>query len=240
MDLLTPAARQLLDEVVEDFKNGLLTRAEAAAAGATGDLREISVHDVLSALPTRKRFGRRSAAERLLVAYSVTGVLLAAGGLAFWTLQNVIRAADIRAQIPLLVSISGALLSLLSFTLLRLRTLRDHGVEGDSESEGVSAAEMRLVRLWQSLELQMRKTVAEYFGESGSSGPISSLIERLVSVGVLSKDDSVTLRKLIDLRNGILHRGEKVSLKVLRQAIDDGERLIERLSTAGRGRRVPV
>jgi hypothetical protein len=232
-EILTPAARQLLEEAVKDYRAQVLSAAQSSAARLTGELREISVHDVLTGLaaaqPGLSR-RRTSQVERVLYLYGVTGILMAVASVVYWLVRNASASSDLQAQLPLLLGASGLLMSVLSFLYLRIRTIRlgDTGSEGFS-NRGDASAEFTFISQWRDLEIGLRRIAAAELGESGSAMPFSALVNAAMKSGTLSAEDANVLRRLIDLRNRILHKGDSISTAELRDAVNAADRLTAKL-----------
>jgi len=231
-EVLTPAARQLLEELVDDYRAQLFAFAEASASRLTGDVREVSVHDVLAGLDRvqRRPIGRRSVkVERLLLAYAVTGAMLMVASVTFWLLQYSWDLANLEQRLPLMIGAAGSIIFLTSVLAIRLRNLRTVELETSVGQTTGEDNELIFVTLWRDIEISLRQAAASELGESASSGPISALLEAVVRSGRLTKDDGQTLRRLIAVRNKIVHGVAKFSEDEMQTAIREAYQILKKL-----------
>lgn len=230
---LTPAARQALDELVEDYKSEILRRAGESAAGLTGEVREVSVHDIFRGVAEFQRRGvarPRTLVERVLTMYTITGLVLGAVGLLYYVSQGLLVGPP-RTQLPLLFAFAGFTIAAMSFAVVWLRQTRERReftrrllgptYHSDAGSEFISR--------WRELELSLRNVVATDLGESVASGPLSVLIGSLVERGRISKEDSVRITELLEIRNRLVHLGELADREELRKAMGFLEKVLHRL-----------
>lgn len=235
---LTPAARDALQELVEDYRRELLFAAADSAVEATGELREIAVSDVLRAhglvrnLPDESR--RRDRVEKLLSAYVYVGMLAAMAGTSVFMFQQITATVDPARQIPFLLSISGVFLAGMAYLLLRLRqnrllvTPRGLAMQPVSSSPG---APRPILLLWQELELALRNRVARSLGESVARQPISVLIAKLHEEHLLTEDDEKRLRQLLEARNAVVHgRRFDLSAKEVDASVAAAHEILQKLT----------
>ena len=231
---LTPAARQALDELLEDYKRQILRGAEDSASRLTGEFREISLHDIVASLnKTRIRpllLESKSKTERLLTIYVWTGLIIAGSGFSFFFFKDIFYAASLQERIPLLLGLTGISLSAIAFIALRLKRERSLALSGQTllRSEVFDYIGLYISK-WRDLEIGLRDLAALHLGESSAKEPISVLLDKLSNKAILSIDDRNRFRKLLDLRNQILHKDFQVDQNTLFAAIRDSDSLIWRI-----------
>jgi hypothetical protein len=230
---LTPAARQALDELLDDYRKRVLLGASDSAS-TLGDVHEISVHDIMAGLDrlqTDYKGRLPSLALRILSVYIVLGIVVGLSGLVAFSYKEILQGRSIHEQLPLLLALTGFSLSAASYAYLRLRSARSPYRElGASLSESPLPGYVgAFVAQWRDLELGLREAAAARLGESGAAAPISALVARLIREGQLSTEDGQRMRELVRLRNEILHEGRDISENVLLVAIRDAERITQRL-----------
>lgn len=236
---VTPAARRLVDELVDDYRLQLLSAAESSAAQIGGQVREVSVHDVVAALRALKSTGHRerSRTERLLTLYTVAGAAVAVGGFAYWAFDYAVSVTSLQAQLPILIGVSGLLLFAVSFLTLRLRTLRMQG--SGYALTSASSDELlrgRFLHVWRDIEIALRSLAAHEVGESVADAPLGVLFDLAARGRLLSATDLTRLPKLIDLRNAVAHSSRPVPVDQLQRAISEALLLRDALGTAVRRR----
>lgn len=225
---LTPAAREALDELVQDIRHQILADAELHAARVSGKVREISVRDLFDASQVRRSGTRLSFVERLVSMYAATGAIMGLGSLLYAYAS--LAVGGMVSRVILLAGVAGILLSALSSTWLlrsRLRGFDIHPIDRLRPTP-LESSDMSLlfVKRWQEIELAIRDLVASKLGESIAVEPLSILIERLRKAHILSAKDESKFRALLGLRNRILHQGEELDRTRYDLAMKDAESLI--------------
>jgi hypothetical protein len=235
-DKLTPAALEALNELVEDYRNQVLLLAAENASRLTGEVREISVSDLLSAMPSSDispRSRRPQVIDRILNLYQLLGLLVGLGGFGWFVGRDFIIGLEPQRQLPLLLAAAGVGMSVLAFSFQRLRQARNSlqlRPESLSPSDTSVPAQMGwFIAQWQQIELFIRSIAGSQLGESMASAPFSTLITRLRNDKTLSEDDVVALRRLLELRNSVLHGGRNVGDEELHSALRDADRLLMKL-----------
>lgn len=229
---LTPAARQALDELVDDYRNQVLLGARNSAA-RFGDLREISVHDIMAGVgKTQSRLivDASSKIERLLTLYMWSGLGVGAIGLTGYVLREVIFQKKIEEQIPFLIAVVGFLLGILSYFLLRIRRMQySKSLLTQRSEERVPDAVAVFVSIWRDLELALRAAASTKLGESVADAPVSQLVRRLAVGGLLSEEESQELTTLVLLRNQVVHGSVEVNTDKIDFAMRNAARILSRL-----------
>lgn len=212
---LTPAAKQMLDELQRDFADRLLLGAADAASRATPELREISVADLARSYermqPDAARW-RRSLVERLVDLYALMGLVTGAVGFLFLFIKRTTSGlADVPDMVALAIAGSGFSLIAISWLLRRTRTVQaiigratvgfDY-VRRPSDMLGDTAL---LIRAWSDLEVALREIAAHRLGESAAQRPVAELISLLQHGGALSAEEVGTLRHFAQIRNSVVH-----------------------------------
>ena len=235
---LTPAARQALDELVQDYRDQILLAAGRAASSPAGEITEISVRDILDAVsaPESRRPPlpvRRKIFADILRAYAIGGVAIAVLGLGFLLLKDVAYRLDPTGRQVLYLSIAGLLLAFVSYMLLGVQASR-----GQHRSKAWTMPDQRIadlsvqyLRKWQQIELAARNHVATAQGESSARVPLSVLIARLSAAQVLTPQDVERLRSLTTMRNGIVHQAMEPDRSRLETAITEADEILAKIQS---------
>lgn len=208
---LTPAAGESLEELVANYRYQILEGAEQSAQSVSGELREISVQDIV--MSTRDlplgRAPRRRMVDRILTVYIYAGVLLAVGAMTYVLSTRLYFDLSSSEKIAAVAGFSGLIIAAFSYLVQQLRlTEYRFGSLGIREYYSPRPKSMMFLRTYQEIELQMRGLVASLLGESETSQPMSKLLSQLVGQRVLKEDDEAVFRELLTLRNRIVHQGE--------------------------------
>lgn len=222
---LTPAAQSALDEIVNEYRDEILLAAAVRAAQPTGELRDISVRDIVSAARSRlrsKRTRQRATLERLLAVYAVTGALAATVGLGIFSVDQFLRDSDPAVRIPLFVGLIGAILAVGSTSLMYLRKFGV--VSFPNRLADASGGELigQYLATWRDVEVALRNMAASSLGETVAKEPISFSVERLQKHDELSSRDAEVIQQLLKERNRVVHSPdyfqEEAVLNSLRRA----------------------
>lgn len=231
-DKLTPAAKHALDELVEDYRAELLLRA-GDSASRLGELREISVHDIVSAVGSRQRqlFGIvRSPLERILRIYTLIGALVGAVAFLWFLIEEVAVLSQVGSRLSLMAAAMGFIMAVVSYVLLRVRRQPFYMARREMDEERPREYHGLFLAQWSEVEMALRRMAAVRLGESASGGPILRLIERLGNEGVLSPDDHRQLQRILQLRNALAHgRPAATDQRQFIEVSREAERLLARL-----------
>jgi len=239
--LLTPAARQMLSELLRDLHEQILRDAAVEAMRATGDLREITVSDIARSYARLQggRAGRRNTfADRVLRAYESIAFLMGVAGLGAYLVARYFGIEALQGREDLLIGVgaSGIALFLASGLMRRfrslngaLRILQSPGVERLPESDPIA----NFVARWVELEIELRSVAAQTLGESASGMPVSRLLMVLTEVGVLSSSDTSALKNLLSMRNSVVHGRVEIPPEEIRNAMREMREVLDRLPRTG-------
>lgn len=233
---LTPAAKQSLDELLAEHRRRVLFAAAQSASRLTGDVREISVQDIVASWTADNIGPRRKVIDVLLRSYILGGSLFSAGALAFLSARDVLTKLDQNARFAFVLAFSGAVMALLSLAtdyVRRRRPIID--VRSLSTSTPDSPNEfLMFLNVWQRLELAIRNKVAQTSGESTANKPLSLLLNDLQHEGVISVNDVANLKRIVEIRNRIVHMGPSVPPSELRDVVSDTGRLLDKIESPTR------
>lgn len=226
---LTAAARQALEDLVDDYRNRILVSARESASTQTGEMPEISVHDILTAVQ-RGEIKRASSGrfEIILRLYAILGITMGFVGTLIFLYNNFLFNVDIRRSLPLVLGILGFAIAIASFSYLSLRRSRV-AIRFDSPNDDdfrKADSSMLFIKRWQDIELAIRNLVATRTGESTATEPISLLIKQLVGTQELSPVDEAHLMSILSLRNKIIHEGYQISGEEFEAAIKGADRIL--------------
>jgi hypothetical protein len=203
---LTPAAKEVLFEMVEDYKIQLLKEANKSASDITGEVREISVRDLLETLQKFEspKINKRAALiERILIIYVFIGILTALIGYIFTRYTT--------SQFSDTVGLAGSLLALLSLSLYFINTqhritIGSLVVSKRDTSFDTKDYSMLFPLKWIEIETLSKEVIAYYIGESNvDKMTIRDLINNLQKFHVLNSADSELFLRLLEKRNSVVH-----------------------------------
>lgn len=231
---LTPAAKQALDEFVEDYRQQIILRARDSASSLSGSPVEISLHDVVIGIKQVQsgRILARNSLDAVLRIYVVFGALMTISGAIAYFFQGVFSSLTTEQKLAALVAFSGLTLSTISLLLLNVRRRRviESMSRGLNEKDQVGLLG-EFVSQWAKLELSLRDRIARQLGESKANQPISSVMYELAQRNVLSEVEIARLREILNMRNEIVHRGEVSERDSLVQSLSFVKSLEHKLRT---------
>ncbi|MEW5870755.1 MAG: hypothetical protein AB1894_15890 [Chloroflexota bacterium] len=205
---LTPAAEEVLDELIKDYRLQLLKEANKSASDITGEVREISVRDILDALQKMESFGTSKRAkfiERLFIMYAFLGMIMSLIG---YIMNQFLL---LPSYLPEILSLVGALLALFSLSAYYLNTKRVVSFDSLLSSKRDSTSDtndysMLFISKWRDIEILSREVISYLIGESNVGNmPIRDLLNNLLKFQIISQSDSKLYLKLLDKRNSLVH-----------------------------------
>jgi len=232
---LTPAGRRTLDEIVDDYKNEILQAAGTSASRPTGEVREISVHDILQGsrrIRSPLSMIRNSLIDRLAIIYAFLGL----GGLVVGWILYFAETHEVnfltKQQLPILISIGSSALAAASVVLAYLARTSLFKAEGENIADRDDRDELlsAYMGLWREVELSIRNLASARLGETVAQEPISYLIEKLGDTDMLSKDDAKILQSLLRLRNQLAHGSEPANVPRLSRSIQDARLVLRKIN----------
>jgi hypothetical protein len=236
---MTPAAKQVLQEVLDDYQREILMLASKSASRITGEVSEIAVHDVVQGLKEARGQllrTRPSMVERLLLIYAFVGVIAAVSGFMYFALLNVRQRIDYEYFLPLAVSMAGVLFSVLSIVVLIMRRrLRGFGAVYLTRQPSESEEGARIIILWGEIERRLRALAASRLGESIAERPLSALIKQLVEKSILDPRMANEIQLLLNMRNRVAHGGRPLETAELSSSLRSFEKLTEKLDGLNQG-----
>ena len=232
--LLTPAASQAVDELVNEYRERLLSRAHAVSSGATTEIAEVSLRDVAVAaanLESRQAIKQRDKVDSLLQAYAAIGFLMAVVSFGSYFFQDVVRFLTEAQKVPFTLGLVALSFAIVALSLRRLRSVywsRARSARSGADAMTISVGEF--ISAWRELELAARNFVAQKFGESQATVPISAVFQTLRKSGQLSDSDMSDLKVLLGRRNKIVHSAEFPESQLLESSVRTMRAITSRIS----------
>lgn len=222
---LTSAAKEALDEVIESYKQEVLIEASRHAQSVTGEIREISVTDLVESL---KRKTKHSANQRYIASHVAAQIYIALGA-SLGVIAGFIEINRLQFSNPLDVLSLLFIATGVIFPFFYERFLPNFFLERKSDKKSMEGQAI-LVSIWRDLELATRLTLASKVGESQTKN-LSTLemLSSLIKLGIISTRDRQAYRNMLALRNKIVHQGYEPSLEEIRSAQKRGALLLAKL-----------
>ncbi|MEC3965632.1 hypothetical protein [Flagellimonas halotolerans] len=220
---LTPAAQEELAEKVNDFENNVVTKAYEIASRNQESLKEISLSDILKAttepIYREKNIKNESSLfykkERFYRLISLSGILYAFIGIGIYLYQN--DFINLKASSGLIITAVGIVLALSGLVL------KSSGF-GRSKQNLIFTSEgtnFDIVERWQKLE----KLALDKTENIEGRGKFSSVKEFYRNI--LDDKDYIEFRRLLDVRNRILHENYKPTRTTYDHFIELSEKLLD-------------
>jgi hypothetical protein len=237
--LLTPAAKQMLEGLMDDLRIQLLDRAAAYSARETGVLREISVADLarsFSRLQLPRPEFARGMINTALSVYSWLGAIFAVAGIGLFLVNLALQDSQVflSQRTALVLVTAGASLAVAAIyarhareSLLFARLTR-HKLQSRLETGELPIG--RFLFSWTQLEAALRTLASVAFGESAAKRPLSELLHDLRTSNQMSDSTHNSLIALLKLRNQVVHSPTGLSTTDLLEAVNRAEQLAASLS----------
>ena len=226
---LTDAARQALDSLTDEFRQRILEEADTRALRIGGVTPEISIRDIMESadkVASARTSTRAQKNELFMQVYSMMGIILAAAGIILLIKGKLQISMDSPQQIALIITIMGVIFALSPIFFRRLLKLMAAS-RSARESSPVDATAVFISR-WQTIEMLLRKHL-ERQGHSAAREPFSVVVSTLQERGLLSDIDTALLKRLLSLRNQVVHESVFADNRMLENAIEVSGKLIESL-----------
>lgn len=232
---LTPSAKEVLRELTEDFKNGLVDKAFMIANERNTAKHEISLRDILEAQqPSLKMLEKQDYSDfrrkRWTVLLSFSGAIYAIGGILLYLFQN--KKFSIENDLGLIIAVIGVLLTLLAFLYGQLLNKRRYFSIINSTHSLSSMDSYDIVKRWQIIE-QLTIEIMKHNNLNNSKfNSVNNVIKYLTDNFTTSETDLFNIKQLLQTRNKILHEGYNLNENEHKKYIEIADSLIEKLEHA--------
>lgn len=230
---LTDSAKSTLEETVQEIADMLLEKAyQNATVKNTAD-REISLRDIIEAKEEIlykknqiEKLGYKS--KRLGMLMSMSGAAYAVFGIIFYLFQNM--TFDSTKDLGLIIAALGILISIISFYFVLLLTRRKMELIKDTTVIEKDNSEFEIVRRWQTIEKLGTELMLKE-GISDNRAKSFSFILSFLSERLLSKPKIESLRKLLMIRNQVVHSDVKLTKVEIEEMIRAADEIIDELES---------
>lgn len=231
---LTPAANDMLDKLTNEYRNEILAKAKEFASYDSLEPKEISLHNLSSAISNDKRVINKrklSTFEIGLRTYLIIGLLFCIIGIVYLLFIHFISELPSEEQTGFIIIIIGLGLSAASYGLLRSRLLfsGSHNKKPLTVPEYEVEFNYKLISKWQEIEIALRNYYYKLIGEPVENEPVSILISNLQKNEEFSKDDIDRIKEILMLRNKIVHNGHLISSEQLSDVEEYTNKLLKKL-----------
>ncbi|TSA26423.1 MAG: hypothetical protein D4R67_07760, partial [Bacteroidetes bacterium] len=110
---LTPAAKDALENAITEYKNSILEKASEISSEITGNVKEISIRDIMEAVDRYYLRKKRSEfyelkQKRYSLLLAMAGAIYAIAGLIIYFVQN--RKVSFNTDLGIIITISGIII----------------------------------------------------------------------------------------------------------------------------------
>lgn len=231
---LTPAARDALDELITNYRDQILFNAMDSATELPGELEEISVRDIISGIEKTKSkvIDRKwDLRTRMLRTLMLVGIIYAFIGIGYYIYTNL--EVNFAQQVGLIAAFAGLSISLVSYFLLNIYKEKYRFSVSASEYSKIEPfkanLEQELVRKWGDIELSSRDLIASIFGESKANLSLTSILEFLLKKEILNENDYIISKRLLEMRNKILHEGKEFNKVEIENSIKMASKILDKI-----------
>ena len=229
MNKLTPAAKEALDELSQEYYNGLLEKAFKIAQRRQTVDREISLRDIIEAQDRELKGksnieGYQDRKKRWSTLISLSGATYAAAGITIYLWQN--NKFNIEQDLGLIIAIVGILITLVGYFYAQILPKRMISIGNYKESEVAvtSDSDLDLVKRWQIIERLASEKLSDKDKHS-----FRSILQYLSENYTSSDNEMMKLKQLLDLRNRILHESYGLSKHERTEYLEFADNLIDKL-----------
>ena len=232
---LTPSAREAINELTEEFRENLMSKAFMIAQERETSNKEISLRDILEA---KQPFGKLMEKEkdeyrkkRWTVLISFSGAIYAVAGILIYLFQN--NKFSIENDLGLIIAIIGILFSLIGFLYGQLISKRYLFSKTVSRTPTFSdSSDYEIVKRWQVIETLAKQLMTEADQKESKNNSVGFLIRFLSHKVAKNEKEFLKIRELLQTRNKILHEQFKVNELQRNEFLTFANELIERLENS--------
>jgi len=233
---LTTSAKDALNELTEEFKETLLEKAHNIAEDRGTGEKEIALRDIIEAqrpISTSTDLDKTEyRKKRWTLLISLSGAVYAGGGILIYLYQN--KKISVENDIGLIIAIVGILLSLIAFFYGQLVSKKYmSSINSKSYLKSISR-DYEIVKRWQIIEELAKKNMSPTDKNEFKSNSVSFLIRFLSHKVAKDEDEFLKIRKLLQIRNKIIHEGYRMNENERMELLNFSDELIKRLETAHR------
>jgi hypothetical protein len=252
---LTPAARAVLDEVVQGIREEVLRIAAEQSTQRSPIDSEISAGDILNAVEA-VRLGQRGRRPVFLASLDRARLVRPISSLVAMVFfffvgiginvittnqgEELVRNAGqwIKHLVssPWFTAVLGASAALLGYMWAhRLRIRESLTVGSRTSTAGTldkTSGPLGIIMLWRDLELLARKALASQLGESHADEPLTKVVKTLASAHILDENEEADLLDILNLRNDIVHEGRTPSSEEYRLTYKKSVPIVRKLQHA--------
>jgi hypothetical protein len=226
---LTEAARQALDSLTDEYRQIILNEAASRSMRIDGVRPEISVRDIIESaekIAAPRSTGGDRKKDSIMQVYQILGLGFVFSGIVLMLKGEIPLKLDVSQQIAIIITMLGMLLILSPIFFRRFFSL----LKGSRSTIDISSniATRLFLERWQVIENLLRGHLASR-GHGAAREPFSSLVLTLQDKGLLGNDDIIVLRRLLGLRNQVMHDRGYADKRGLNRAIELSDNLITKL-----------
>lgn len=231
---LTPAAREALDELVDEYRAQILVGAEQFASDNYSSFpREISVSNIFDSLSKSKNASpKKSFSDRFMEIYQIIGILITFFGV-FLIFKEINQSTEVRiGGYSMLVGLAFNLLTFVYFKSSAVRRFFDVTLRTRKSADDAIDLPLRYVKIWREIELAIRELVALTMGESNAKEPIFRLVSKLRDGKVITTNDAAQLKRLIRIRNQIVHEKPDLQFSQVEVSLIMADKMLQKIKNA--------
>ena len=226
-DFLTSAAKEVLEDILVEYKSRILDEAFLRAIISPKGEKEISVRDIIDSvenLNQKERQTKKRKIELVMQIYSILGIIFVLASLTI-LLEGSFDPFNTRQLVMITGFVTGITFIFMPLIYQRLRGLIAIVEPTTASKQTAIDASYAFIQRWKLIEETLRKLSGES-GLGSSRRPFSSIIQELQFRGQLSKSDGNRLRELLSMRNAIVHEEYRVGRDEIRFAINNADDLL--------------
>ncbi len=239
---LTEAASQILDDIIDEYRDNLLKEAYLNSLYERKDNKEISSNDIYyakeiieqNAFKTRRSNDKRTRMYRIMI---LSGVLYAILGGVLYFVQN--YSFDIHKDMGLIIAVVGVAISFMSLFFYKVFS-PNHKTEMMTKSNRYTidhpssysfmliGDSFDVVKLWAQIERIGRKLMEMDNQDYDNNKGITPLIVYLRTI-FTDPEDRIKLKNTLFARNEIAHGKSKYTTDEITEIINTEKYFIEKL-----------
>ena len=211
---ITPAAKEALDNAVEDYKDSILEKAYSNSQESPSGNPEISLRDILEAINNESFKRKRNdyleyKRKRLISLIALSGAVYSLAGVLIYLFQN--KKFTIETDLGLIIAITGIIVSFTAFIYNQYFGIKRRLVSEYKDFKDINNInpDYKIVERWQTIE----KLVSKAFDNNNIDArkrSFNMILEYLFGI-IDNQDEKDKIKELLNIRNMILHESYQLS-----------------------------
>lgn len=227
---LTPEAKRILEDLVEEYKRKLLWETYSRAFKKIDNQYEkILPEDIFYGLQreaNNEEHRKKRKVELLMETYKVVGIILSLTAIIYFIYSTFEFKLNEGQFLSIVFAFVGVIITLLSFSITKLYKMRQ---SKSPERTANDDLRMLFISKWIELESISRRHLSPKYSSESEKIPITIILRDLKERQLLDDIDFSKFNYLLKMRNVIVHGNKEIRTHQILESIKEVDNLIDKL-----------